>query len=264
MQANNILSITRLGLLARQGFIHNARMIGMSVVGFCGILFLVLIAFQASSGNQTINDDAFSGIFLFVAIPLAIVYTGTAFPGLRSKEKSYSYLLTPASAFEKFLFEFINRVLLFFVVIPVLYWIVFHLEGRFMASVGPEYTFWPHKFVDLLAAVNGSHQPAEWAWVMPVFALLLVTIPFAGAASFTKYPLPKTLFIVGLLFFFNFLIGYLLVTGLRLEDYNVPHGSSILFIENEEDAWRTMGGYGLVINAGLLVATYFKLKEKEV
>jgi hypothetical protein len=263
MQANNILSIPRLGLLFRQGFIHNSRMMVMSFVAFCGALFLLLLIIQLAGGHNSLDQESFSVIFLFIVIPLAIIYAGTAFSGFRSKEKSYSYLLTPASAFEKFLFEFINRVLLFVIIVPLVYWVVFNIEGRFVTAVAPDYAFVPRKLVDLLAVI---HDPDPmWAYAVAVFAMLIFTIPFAGAASFNKYPLPKALFIVALLFFFNGFLIYLFVVPLGFENYTLPEGKRyILFIENEDSAVRALTGYGLLINVGLLLAAYFKLKEKEV
>jgi len=235
----------------------------MSLVAFCGGLFLLLMAIQLVADNNSFDSETFSGTFLFVVIPMAIVYTGTAFPGFRNKEKSYSYLLTPASAFEKFLFEFINRVLLFLIIIPLLYWMVFNVEGHFVVTVKPGYAFVPRTMSDLLAVFHDADP--RWKYTVAVFSLLIVTIPFAGAASFTKFPLPKTLFIVALVFFFNFFMGYLFVEVFEFKNYELEEGNrSILFIENETGALRALMGYGLVINAGLLLTTYFKLREKEV
>jgi hypothetical protein len=218
---------------------------------------------QLVADNNSFDGETFSGTFLFVVIPMAIIYTGTAFSGFRNKEKSYSYLLTPASAFEKFLFEFVNRVLLFLIIIPVLYWLVFNLEGNFVVTVKPSYAFVPRTMTELLAVFHDADP--GWEYAAAVFALLIFTIPFAGAASFTKFPLPKTLFIVALVFFFNFFMVYLFIEVFKFNNYELEEGNrSILFIENETEALRALTGYGLVINAGLLLTTYFKLREKEV
>jgi hypothetical protein len=263
MQANNILSIPRLGLLFRQGFIHNYKMIGISLVAFCGGLFLLLLGIQLVGGDNAFDSESFSGTFLFVVIPMAIIYTGTAFPAFRSKEKSYSYLLVPASTFEKFIFEFFNRVVLFLIIMPLAYWLVFNLEGHFVVTVKPSYAFAPRTMADLLAVVHDP-EPA-WKYAVVVFVLLIFTIPFAGAASFTKFPLPKTLFIVALLFFFNLFMVYLFVEVFEFKNYHLQgDNQSILFMEGEAEALRALTGYGLVINAGLLLTTYFKLREKEV
>jgi hypothetical protein len=265
MQANNTLSLPRLGLLFRQGFIHNYKMIAISLVAFCGGLFLLLLTIHLADDSPYFSTESFSGIFLAIVIPLSIVYAGTAFPGLRSKEKSYSYLLTPVSALEKFLFEFFNRVLLFLVTIPLLYWIIFHLEGSVVTALAPErYSFTPKKMIDLLAVFR---EPGQWdaKYAVAVAALLIFTVPFAGAASFTKLPLLKTLFIVALLFFFNFFIIYLFAEVVGVKDYELPEGDkSILFIEGGTELLHAMTGYGMIINIGLLLTTYFKLREKEV
>jgi len=265
MQSNNTLSLSRLGLLFRQGFIHNYKMIAISLVAFCGGLFLLLLTIQVVERGPYYTAESFSGIFLFIVIPMSIVYAGTAFPGLRTKEKSYSYLLTPASVLEKFIFELVNRVLLFVIIIPLLYWIVFHVEGSIARAISPQhFLFSPRDMSELFAMVD---KPASlgWSCAFALGGMLIFTIPFAGAASFTKFPLPKTLFIVGLLFFVNFFLVYVFVQVMMLEDLTLPEDNqSILFMDGEADVSRALTGYGLVINTGLLVATYFKLREKEV
>jgi hypothetical protein len=265
MQANNVLSLPRLGLLFRQGFVHNFRMLLISVVAFCGALFLLLLAIQAlESDSKNIDREKFAAIFMFIVIPLSIIYTGTAFPAFRSKEKSYSYLLVPASAFEKFIFEFFNRVFLFLIVIPVLYWAVFNIEVGFAKAIMREHVFESRALTDLLAMADSSTPGRVWG-LMTVLASLIVVIPFTGAASFTKYPVPKTLFIVAVVFLFNFLIAYLFIEVVGVGNYHLPaDDKSVLFIEEETSAFRAATIYGLIINAGLLLAAYFKLREKEV
>jgi hypothetical protein len=255
MQANNVLSLPRLGLLFRQGFVHNFRMLLISVVAFCGALFLLLLAIQAlESGSKNIDRESFAVIFMFIVIPLSIIYTGTAFPAFRSKEKSYSYLLL----------EFFNRVFLFLIVIPVLYWAVFNIEVGFAKAIMRDHVFESRAITDLLV-ITDSATPARVWGLAGVLAMLIVVIPFTGAASFIKYPLPKTLFIVAVVFFFNFFIVYLFVEVVGVKDYNLPKDDqSVLFIEEQADAFRAATIYGVIINVGLLIAAYFKLREKEV
>src|SRR5690606_19233305 len=135
MKISDTFNITRFGLLVKQHLIHNHRMLLISIVGFCGGLFMLLLIIQAMNQFDSWSQDAYYGTFITIFIATALLYAGTSFPSLRSREKSYSYLLNPASTLEKFLFELISRIVLFIILIPLLYWVVFHVEGYFRQAV---------------------------------------------------------------------------------------------------------------------------------
>ena len=108
-------------------------MLIISAVGYCGAVFLVLFLGQLANDKEAFGIGPFlSFMVAFVAV-FGIIYVGYSFPAMRSKEKSFGYLTLPASALEKFVFEFLNRIVVVLIVLPLLYWIVFNLEGYFFA-----------------------------------------------------------------------------------------------------------------------------------
>src|SRR5690606_28088993 len=148
MNPSEIFSMRRFGLLVRQDFIHNYRLFAITLIGFCGSLFILFLMMQIANNLRPLTAEGFFETFLFISALAAILYTGTAFPGLRTREKSFSYLLNPASALEKFILEFVSRIILFLVIVPFLYWVIFHAEGYFLQLLNPEFDFTPLSFTD--------------------------------------------------------------------------------------------------------------------
>lgn len=265
MKTSDTFSITRFGLLVKQHLIHNYRMLLVSIVGFCGGLFMLLLIIQAINRFDTWSRDTFIGTFIPIFIATALLYTGTSFPGLRTREKSYSYLLNPASTLEKFLFELISRILLFIILIPLLYWIVYHIEGYFIQAIYSKFEFVPQSILPKIPLLEidvpeGLTLP-YWALVMPfAFGFLIFTLPFTGASVFMKFPLPKTLFAVAIVFFFHV---FLVFFFLEILDFGKGHGNGRVLGMDAEGAIKFFTTYAVIANVVLLTAAYFKLKERE-
>src|SRR5690606_17984674 len=263
MKISDTFSIERFGLLIKQHLIHNYRMLIVSLVGFSGGLFMLLLVIQAVNQFDTWCQDAFSGTFITIFIGTALLYAGTSFPGLRTREKSYSYLLNPASVFEKFLFELISRILLFIILIPLLYWVIFNVEGIFLHAIYPKFQFTSQSF-DL--PFLELHVPEDssltyWAIAMPLaFGFMIFTLPFTGASIFMKYPLPKTLFVVAIVFFFHVLLVFFF---LEILDFGKGTGNERVLGMDAEGAIKFFTTYAVIAHVVLLTAAYFKLKERE-
>jgi hypothetical protein len=263
MKTSDTFNINRFGLMVKQSLIHNYRMLIISLVGFCGGLFMLLLIIQAMNEFETWTKDAFSATFITIFIATGLLYTGNSFPGLRTREKSYSYLLTPASALEKFLLELISRIVLFIVMIPLLYWVIFNAEGYLLQVLSSRFHFTPHSLAEIpLIQVPENSSIRYWAAVMPfALGLLIFTLPFAGTTVFMKYPLPKTLFSVAIIFFFHLFLVYFFLEILDWAS-NGPKDGRILGMDGE-GAIKFFTIYAMVANVVLLAASYYKLKERE-
>ncbi len=264
MKTSDTFSVTRFGLLVKQHLIHNHRMLLISIVGFCGGLFILLLIIQATNDFDALSESVVRGTFIAIFIPTVLLYTGSSFPGLRIREKSYGYLLNPASVLEKFIFELTSRIILCIILVPLLYWIVYHVEGYFLQAVYPRFEFVPQSIVEIplldMRVPEGATLP-YWALAMPfAFGLLLFTLPFTGASIFMKYPLPKTLFGVALVFFFHV---FLVFFFLEILDFDEGHGNGRVLGMDAEGAIKFFTIYAVIANVMLLTTTYFKLKERE-
>ena len=119
MQTNNLFTLQRFVLLCKQSFIINRKLIAISIAGFAGTLFLALIFFQFTAHFSYWNNKRYEAIFIFLFLSLGIIFSGLSFPAFRSKEKTMAYLMLPASASEKFVFELLTRIVLFLLVMPL-------------------------------------------------------------------------------------------------------------------------------------------------
>ena len=213
---------------------------------------------QLVNDLRPLNANTFFETFLFISAVTAMLYAGTAFPGLRTREKSFSYLLNPASVFEKFILEFVSRILLLIVVVPILYWIIFHAEGYFHQLLYPEFNFTPFSFTD-----HNLRRPDELSETALILSgtMLFFTVPFTGASIFMKYPLPKTLFAVAAIFFFHVFFVYFFLEILDFASRG-PKDGKILGMDGK-DAITFFAAYCFVANAVLIAVAYLKLKERE-
>jgi hypothetical protein len=264
MNRNNTLNFTRCALLFKQNVAHNHRLILTSLIGFCGGVFMLLLIIQFTEGFQPVLLKKYYGMFLIVFFTTAIICAGTAFPAFRSKDRSFNYLMNPASLFEKFLWEFVGRILVFMVIVPVLYWAVYNLEGSVVQMFSPAFTFESQLSYFPPSDIHIGPERIECIYALMIScSLLMFTIPFAGAATFDKNPLIKTLFSVAAIFFFNLFLVYFFLNILELRQYH-QRSNRILFMANAGDVIITTLIVTILMNAAFISVAFFKLKEKEV
>jgi len=263
METQNSFSIKRFFLLCKQSLIINKKLIGISFGGFSGILFIVLMLNQIGSNFTNWDNKDFMGTFAFLFFSLGIVYAGLSFPAFRSKEKSMAYLLLPASAPEKFVFELVNRILVFIILMPLLFWIIANLEGTVTHYFVPGFKNYRFSFVEALSKITNQDQFDGWAGFGCVQGVLfLFIVSFTGASHFSKAPLIKTIFAIPLLAAGYALFTYLLVKIMGLKGFH-PENDKVLFIGNAHQAIIFAGIAVTVVNLCLLSIAYFRLKEKE-
>ena len=197
------------------------------------------------------------------SIIFGVIYAGYSFPSLRAKESSISYITLPASVLEKFLLEFINRVLLAVILLPLLFWLTYNVGTYFLDLVFRKFQYefvgpaiLREELADLL------NDPVAMMLIVAVFFLALI-LPFTGAAFFVKQPLIKTLFSVASIVILYILMIYVVVDPLGLKNYIVPDDVKLLPVKKEE-ALLFFTIAVSVTNLIMLVVAYLKLKEKEV
>lgn len=245
MKTDTSFSISRFSLLFNQFRIYNGKLILISILGLIGGLFVMLYSIQIVTRFDTWRYEHFMYLFMGLFMVLAIVYSGSSFPGLRSREKSYNYLLLPATTTEKFLFELLMRVLLFIPVMPALYWTIFHLEGNLVELLNSDFTFQSFSFTEGFH----MHTESENNWMIIFVAgqgLLFLTVPFFGATVFMKQPIIKSLaWAIGVLYVLFFLLNHLLKNA----SPHVIHAlTSCIFL----------------VNISMVVMAYSKLKSKQI
>ncbi len=129
MQTNNNFSFRRFMLLCRQSLIINRKLIGMTIIGFTGMLFVILLYVQSTRNFRSWDLSSYVVTFFILFFGLGIIYMSLSFPAFRTKEKSTTYLLLPSSTSEKYVFELISRLLVYVILMPLLFWLVVKIEG---------------------------------------------------------------------------------------------------------------------------------------
>lgn len=264
MSANNVFNRKRLQLLFKQHLIHNGKLLIYSAIGFCGIAFLVLTFGQL--GNEGIPFDVvnFLQFLTFFGILFGILYTGYSFPAFRNKETTISYLTVPASGFEKFLFEFISRIIFVLIAVPFLFWLTFNLQGYLFELISG-IDFNPVGISDFrVMDVSLEDIPPMAPVLIGTAGFLIFVLPFTGAAMFSKQPLVKTLFSVALIIFSFVGFVYIVIEPLGLGEYDVDGADLWLFPGSEENALWFGFTIALLANLTMLTVAFLKLKEREV
>lgn len=254
-------------MLWRQHIIHNLQLLLLATVAYVGVIFIVLSISQIENGFQPHNISYFQGfLIVFVAI-FGVLYVGHSFPAFRSKESTITYLLTPASVPEKFVFEFLSRIGIMILLLPLLYWITFHLQGYFFTMVTSQ-TFEPIGMQYLIKFdvpdVDNQNDYRFWIYAVISASLLLAfVLAFTGAAMFTKQPLVKTLFSLAVVMIFYFGYSYLVFVKFGVEKYS--NNETMWLIPTTEAGALKFFTIAIILAIGIMMfVAYRKLKEREV
>ena len=259
METNNIFSFQRLMLLGKQSMIINKKLIGISLAGFTGIVFFGLILLQSAANFTNWDSKSYMTTFIFLFFQVGLIYSGFSFPAFRSKEKRMTYLMLPASASEKFIFELLSRIILYIFFMPLLFWAVSSIEGYVIHYFVPGFTQLSFAMGRPYWAIN--NVVSGWTLLLLIQGGLFIFIAsFTGASYFSKSPLLKTLFTYSMIVAGYSLFGYILFKGLNIIEY---HGGKNVFFMDKDDAF-IFGAIAItVINLSLLAVSWFNLKEKE-
>ena len=261
METNNSFSFQRFTMLCKQSFIINKKLIGISLGSFSGMLFLILMGNQSGAHFDQWENHDYLGTFVFLFFVLGIIYTSLSFPAFRSKERSMAYLMLPASASEKFLFEFVNRIIVFILLMPLLFWVIANIEGSVVHYFVPELKNYTFSFGQAFSEISKQPEFNFWAKFAILQGVLFVFITsFTGASYFSKSPLLKTMFAFSLIIAGYGLYVYLLIKGFDLQGIRVENN---FFIKDKDEAIVYMAIGATAINLCLLAIAWFKLKEKE-
>jgi len=208
------------------------------------------------------NVGHFQDLLAVVFIGFGILYVGHAFPAFRSKESTISYLMVPASALEKFVFEFVSRICIALVTLPLLYWLTFNIQGYFFEIFSDE-IFRPVG-IQYLVKLDVPPDLSLALYSMIAGGILLgLSLAFTGAAMFTKQPLVKSLFALAMLVIFFVGYSYLVVVHLGVGEFNPPD-HTVLVPMNEDQGFKMLT-VAFFASAGVMLFVAFrKLKEREV
>ena len=266
MKTNNIFNLKRFGKYAKSTLALNIKQT-MLMWGVLAIsIFIISLIAMAQNSSQW-NKEGWIPVFIGIYFVIGIIYAGFAFSQFRSKEKTIMSMMVPVTAFERFLYEFIEKIASYILLYPILFWVFSSLAVFVRNSIPVEFTkievngfrTFPFEIISYQKPIVTS----EDGLILMFFTLsiFLFIIVFAGAATFRKYPLVKTIVFVGGVLAVTAGYFVLIFEKLRL---NNPWIANLEHTMTAQQGFLTGTILFAIMGLTALVYAYFKLKEKEV
>lgn len=244
-------------LINQKAYLFAFAGLSLAVYGFTYFIM------RADNSFDKIQD--YTPLIMMYMMAIGIVI-GTAFPALNNQIKTSNYLLSPGSTFEKFMVQFVIRIIIFIPLALIIFWIGTHL-AKVSQIPDPEHGFDPSRipyfhFSDLFNAIPTLRDRI----VILVSIFSVASVLFAGSVYFNRFALVKTLIISGICIF-AVVVSFVILSHLfypaethgfriQLKTYKVTET-----LYNVQLAAYLLGCLSWIF---FLVLGYFKLKEKEV
>ena len=124
MKQNKYFSPKRFANLLQNDWLINQKTYLFTIVGISIAIYALTYFLMFNTKNY--SSDSYTGLFLFYLMGIGVVI-GTAFPALTDQIKTTNYLMAPGSTFEKFMVQFLIRIVLFIPLALIIFWTAVHL-----------------------------------------------------------------------------------------------------------------------------------------
>lgn len=264
---NNTFDFNRFSLLVKRQWVENKKLFLMASFGVVGILAILnsLIMRWQSGTTSEIPRYVFFNLSLFLS---GSIFANYVFKDISDKNSSTSFLLIPASHFEKFL----TGVIYTFILFPIVFLLIHYAVDFGFVSIGNNIKdglkMSGVKNLQLYSFIYGNNDVKEELGKIIGFWLMIQAFVLMGAAQFEGRSYIKTAFMGFALLFLLGFVFYLsdkfLVGDIIKEFQNKGYSRELLRPTKEllERIFKIILIY--VLPTILLVTTYFKLKEKQV
>ena len=249
---------------------YDLRLNAKKYISFVASLFVILLLlnlfFIAQSGRR-FNLDQYMTLFYFSFILGLVIVVGTSFPALRDKKSTINYLMIPASVFEKFLIQFVIRILCFMILFVPFFWLDFKVADGIYHLI-----YWTGQVeiqsFNLLDPIDIKYLKALDVLAILCALFSLAAFLFVGSVYFKKYALPKTVFSFALFAVFVFVIFVIDTSIFYPEKFsfrkNPIYINDYKLSKNLINIQLFFYVIGFFSSLFLLPMAYFKLKEKEI
>lgn len=283
MKSNKFFSLNRFYLLLRNDMFLNYKkylltIAGAFVIGFI-FLYILMPKIELLGENYLLFDRSkYENAFIICLMGLG-AFVGSAFSELSSKSKTSNYLLMPASTFEKFLGQFVIRIILGTTIFLFIFWVDAHLARIVALSQieGPNHEPPSANASKCISAFHYSmflvkdEYPVltNWkfvdgmAFILSIFSIGMYM--FSVKIFFKKMGLVKTIISLVVISYFIFGSMMLLLRIFYPGAIDVSFNNIMYVLANGYNN-MSIWMFSLVYCASLFLIPlgYFKLKEKEV
>lgn len=265
MKQNRYFNLGRFARLFKHDVLLNNKtyLFAVTGLGIAIYAFIFLIMYLNRRGFN--STQAYIPLFLLYLMGMGVII-GTSFPAFNNQIRTSNYLLAPGSTFEKFLIQFIIRIVLFIPLSLGLFWIGANLAK---ASLVPDLRigFDPSKipaftYGDIFEDVSKLRDKV----VIIISVFSTASILLAGSAYFNRFALVKTLITIAVgigavvlsFVLFSHIFYPEVTSGF---DIHVPSYKIAEDMETVQLFFYLLGSLSWLF---FLPLAYFKLKEKEV
>lgn len=254
MTANKHFNLNRFKNILKRELYSNFKQLVLVIGAMYSIFTIVTFLIFQFGGKPTNQESLYNFHLITFAVMLFVggaFVASLSFADLRSKMKAHFYLLTPSSAFEKFLANLLISFVGYMIFMIVSYYIYSHIFNWIVDAV---YDI-PFKAIDF--------SDKELLIAMRFF-VFVQSLFYLGSVYFKKIPLILTpissFVIVSLLMIFSHILKTIIFTDINI-DHQVNHA-------NMEDFFALYKSIGEIILFYVLppilwYVTYLKLNEKE-
>jgi len=262
MKQNKYFSLGRFARLFRNDLMINQKTYLFTLAGL-GIAIYALMYFLMMNTKQ-VGANQYTGFIVFYLMGVGVVI-GTAFPALTSQIRTSNYLIAPGSTLEKYLVQFVIRIVILIPIALLIFWISAHLAKASLVpdpNIGfnPEVRIADFRFSDL---IDGIAFMEKLTIIFSIFSIACLL--FAGSVYFKRFALVKTVIVSGIIIgaiilsfvFFSHMFYPEIVHGfdIHIEPYKITEE-----LNNFQLGFFILGGFSWLF---FLLFAYFKLKEKE-
>ena len=256
---NTNFSIQRIGWLIRNDIWEGYKLIGIFALAIFGFFLIPYL-------NLDVHEDPTRHEILYSLLLIGggFIFTSIVFRELYTKPRGQFYLTLPASHLEKISSKWVLSAILYPLGITIGYWLFSSIaNGLYEMLHGQS----PDSFL--------SYWQSENQRMLPFVYIVLQSIFFLGAITFTRYNIFKTgfsLFIAGLSLVIIFAMLLRLVLWKYFDGMQFPNQEmrvlepSTSFQDFVTSTIPNIAYYlfWFVLAPYLLLVSYFKLKEREI
>lgn len=271
MNTNHFFSLSRLWLLLRNDMMINYKKYLMNIGGALVVCFIIIyMTLPTNPNNADYSARSYASPFLIMLFALG-GFIGMAFPFMSEKRQLSVYLLTPASVFEKYLSQFLIRI----IGGSILFLIVFHIDAIIARQVAlgvlAKYEHAPtiaeYSFKHLFDGNRSLHDANRYGQIISLVTAILAIgfFLFTIKVFFSKNGLIKTL-LAGTTIFFAILLLFVAFSHIFFPETIRMHIQLPSHKVNEQfyniELWIT--ALACATPVFLLPLGYFKFKEKQL
>ena len=245
------LSLDRIWNHIKRDFIL-LRSILLTTLVICAILLFTIVQLNLF-WNKEISSDVYFGVLFVLYLLSGIMLSFSYFREFHDDKASALYFTLPLSSLERLLSIWLSSTIahtLIFLILGIVF-------GGFAILFGSLLFGTEIDFVNLSLA-NYWKMAKTYAFVLPVFLF--------GAATFKKNRRAKTLLLVATtlfcLVFFNMFLFGILNHGMDVFKQTGLGSKAFDLAQNDFSGFGTFI-FMTVMGPGMLLATYFKIREKE-